>query len=102
MSEIVLKAQIHAGGRGKGTFSSGLKGGVQLTKEYEGNNVIVQLALTCAHSPKVVGELASKMLGFSLVTKQTPPGGVVVKKVRDQCAHMPLSDTRPGDGGPSS
>ena len=33
-------------------------------------------------SPKVVGELAGKMLGFSLVTKQTPPEGVVVKKVR--------------------
>lgn len=31
--EFVLKAQILAGGRGKGTFSSGLKGGVQLTKE---------------------------------------------------------------------
>ena len=34
MSEIVLKAQIHAGGRGKGTFASGLKGGVHLSKEY--------------------------------------------------------------------
>ena len=31
--EIVLKAQILAGGRGKGVFSSGLKGGVHLTKE---------------------------------------------------------------------
>ena len=31
--EIVLKAQVHAGGRGKGTFSSGLKSGVHLTKE---------------------------------------------------------------------
>lgn len=31
--EIVLKAQILAGGRGKGIFSSGLKGGVHLTKE---------------------------------------------------------------------
>lgn len=31
--EYVLKAQILAGGRGKGTFSSGLKGGVQLSKE---------------------------------------------------------------------
>ena len=28
--EIVLKAQVHAGGRGKGTFSSGLKSGVHL------------------------------------------------------------------------
>jgi succinyl-CoA synthetase beta subunit len=32
-SELVIKAQILAGGRGKGTFSSGLKGGVKLTKE---------------------------------------------------------------------
>jgi len=31
--EIVIKAQIHAGGRGKGEFSSGLKSGVHLTKE---------------------------------------------------------------------
>jgi succinyl-CoA synthetase beta subunit len=32
--ELVIKAQILAGGRGKGTFSSGFKGGVKLTKEY--------------------------------------------------------------------
>lgn len=31
--ELVIKAQILAGGRGRGTFSSGLKGGVKLTKE---------------------------------------------------------------------
>jgi succinyl-CoA synthetase beta subunit len=31
--ELVIKAQILAGGRGKGTFDSGLKGGVKLTKE---------------------------------------------------------------------
>lgn len=34
VSEVVLKAQILAGGRGKGTFSSGLKGGVKVTKEW--------------------------------------------------------------------
>ena len=33
VEEIVLKAQILAGGRGKGEFSSGLKGGVKVTKE---------------------------------------------------------------------
>ena len=33
--ELVIKAQVLAGGRGKGTFDSGLKGGVRLTKEYE-------------------------------------------------------------------
>ena len=31
-SEVVVKAQILAGGRGKGVFTSGLKGGVQVTK----------------------------------------------------------------------
>lgn len=62
--EIVLKAQIHAGGRGKGHFTSGLKGGVQLTKD-----------------PKVVEDFSRKMLGYNLITKQTPPEGVPVKKV---------------------
>lgn len=33
VDEVVLKAQILAGGRGKGVFSSGLKGGVKVTKE---------------------------------------------------------------------
>ncbi len=33
VEEVVLKAQILAGGRGKGVFSSGLKGGVKVTKE---------------------------------------------------------------------
>ncbi|XP_013924758.1 PREDICTED: succinyl-CoA ligase [GDP-forming] subunit beta, mitochondrial [Thamnophis sirtalis] len=62
-TEIVLKAQILAGGRGKGVFSSGLKGGVHLTKD-----------------PKVVGQLAKQMIGYNLTTKQTPKGGVKVKK----------------------
>ena len=34
VDEVVLKAQILAGGRGKGVFSSGLRGGVKVTKEY--------------------------------------------------------------------
>jgi len=29
---VVVKAQIHAGGRGKGTFKSGFQGGVKLCK----------------------------------------------------------------------
>lgn len=33
VSEVVLKAQILAGGRGKGVFSSGLQGGVKVTRE---------------------------------------------------------------------
>ena len=34
MREYVIKAQILAGGRGKGVFDTGFKGGVHLTKEY--------------------------------------------------------------------
>ncbi|XP_067854976.1 succinyl-CoA ligase [GDP-forming] subunit beta, mitochondrial isoform X1 [Heptranchias perlo] len=62
--EIVLKAQILAGGRGKGSFTSGLKGGVHLTK-----------------NPDDVGQLAKQMLGFNLITKQTAKEGVKVNKV---------------------
>ncbi|NWH63520.1 SUCB2 ligase, partial [Geococcyx californianus] len=62
--EIVLKAQILAGGRGKGIFNSGLKGGVHLTKD-----------------PKIVEQLAKQMIGYNLSTKQTPKDGVTVKKV---------------------
>ncbi len=36
---MVLKAQITAGGRGKGIFSSGLQGGVKVTKEYVLDNI---------------------------------------------------------------
>lgn len=35
VKEFVVKAQILAGGRGKGEFSSGLKGGVKVTDEYD-------------------------------------------------------------------
>ena len=34
VEELVVKAQIHAGGRGKGIFSNGLKSGVHILKEY--------------------------------------------------------------------
>ena len=61
---LVVKAQIHAGGRGKGTFINGFKGGVHLCK-----------------SPVEARELASKMLGQTLVTHQTGPAGRVVNKV---------------------
>lgn len=63
-SELVIKAQILAGGRGKGTFSSGLKGGVKLTKD-----------------PKVAQDLAKQMLNYTLTTKQTKPEGVLVEKL---------------------
>src|SRR6202163_1808051 len=63
-SELVVKAQIHAGGRGKGTFANGFRGGVKLCK-------------TAAEAR----ELAEKMLGQTLVTHQTGPAGKVVRKV---------------------
>jgi succinyl-CoA synthetase beta subunit len=62
--EIVVKAQIHAGGRGKGTFKNGFRGGVHVRK-----------------GPEEVREVASKMLGQILVTHQTGPDGRVVNKV---------------------
>jgi succinyl-CoA synthetase beta subunit len=54
---VVVKAQIHAGGRGKG-------GGVKL-----------------ARSPEEAESLADKMLGSRLVTHQTGPEGRIVKRV---------------------
>ena len=54
----VVKSQIHAGGRGKGTFKDGFKGGVKLAK-----------------SADEVTALAKAMLGNVLVTKQTGPEG---------------------------
>src|SRR5438874_13368221 len=62
--DLVVKAQIHAGGRGKGTFTNGFKGGVHLCK-----------------SPADARELASKMLRQTLVTHQTGSEGRVVNKV---------------------
>jgi succinyl-CoA synthetase beta subunit len=61
---LVVKAQIHAGGRGKGTFTNGFKGGVHLVK-----------------SAKEARDVAEKMLGQTLVTHQTGPHGRVVNKV---------------------
>ncbi len=62
--EIVIKAQIHAGGRGKGLFKNGFKGGVHVRK-----------------TPEEVREVAAKMLRQILVTHQTGPAGRVVNKV---------------------
>jgi succinyl-CoA synthetase beta subunit len=68
----VVKAQIHAGGRGKGRFKddpSG-KGGVRIAKSIE-----------------EVGQHAAAMLGHDLVTKQTGPAGRTVKRlyIEDGC-----------------
>ena len=62
--DVVVKAQIHAGGRGKGTFKNGFKGGVHVRK-----------------TPEEVREVASKMLGQILVTHQTGSAGRMVNKV---------------------
>ncbi|MEM8955234.1 MAG: ADP-forming succinate--CoA ligase subunit beta [Verrucomicrobiota bacterium] len=62
--QVVAKAQIHAGGRGKGTFTNGFQGGVHL-----------------ANSPADAFEFAAKMLGQTLVTHQTGPEGKLVSKV---------------------
>lgn len=56
-SRWVVKAQIHAGGRGKG-------GGVRV-----------------AETPEAVAKTAQEILGMTLVTPQTGPRGKVVRKV---------------------
>ena len=56
-SVVVVKAQVHAGGRGKA-------GGVKLAK-----------------SPAEAKEAASEILGMTLHTPQTPPEGKLVRKV---------------------
>jgi len=61
---VVVKSQIHAGGRGKGTFKSGYQGGVKLCKTADD-----------------VYEKAKAMLGNVLVTKQTGPEGRLVSKL---------------------
>mgnify|MGYP001137130212 FL=1 len=70
--EYVVKAQIHAGGRGKGVFSNGYKGGVRV----------------CSTAADAI-EAASNMLGNTLVTKQTGPDGVPVRKVLP--SHPPMA-----------
>ncbi len=61
---VVVKSQIHAGGRGKGTFKSGFQGGVKLCKTADD-----------------VFEKAKAMLGQVLVTKQTGPEGRLVSRL---------------------
>ncbi|PWU10798.1 MAG: succinate--CoA ligase subunit beta, partial [Verrucomicrobia bacterium] len=64
IDHLVVKAQIHAGGRGKGTFADGFQGGVHL-----------------CDSPEKAANLAGKMLGNTLRTHQTGTVGRVVRKV---------------------
>ena len=60
----MVKSQIHAGGRGKGTFTDGFKGGVKFCK-------------TKADAK----EIAGKMINNTLVTVQTGPAGRKVQTI---------------------
>ena len=60
----VVKAQIHAGGRGKGKIMGSEQRGVQVAK-----------------SPENAAEIANNMLGGTLVTLQTGEAGKLVSKV---------------------
>ncbi|HQS11136.1 MAG TPA: succinate--CoA ligase subunit beta, partial [Xanthobacteraceae bacterium] len=64
---VVVKSQIHAGGRGKGTFKelpAGAKGGVRVVR-----------------TPDEVKAAAREMLGNTLVTIQTGPTGKQVNRL---------------------
>ncbi|KAB5582475.1 hypothetical protein GE09DRAFT_944207 [Coniochaeta sp. 2T2.1] len=56
--DMVIKAQVLAGGRGKGTFDNGLKGGVRVI-----------------YSPTEAKMFAEQMIGHNLITKQTGAQG---------------------------
>jgi len=62
--DLICKSQILAGGRGKGHFDTGFKGGVKVCE-----------------SPEEVGAMAKEMIGNWLITNQTPPEGQKVQKV---------------------
>ncbi len=64
LSQYVVKAQVHAGGRGKGTFKNGFKRGVHVVNSVE-----------------EVEEVAGKKLNQVLVTKQTGETGKLVSKI---------------------
>jgi succinyl-CoA synthetase beta subunit len=71
---VVLKSQIHAGGRGKGTFQEhpDLRGVNVITDGIEGGPEAAEAK---------VRDLAGKMLGSTLVTIQTGPEGKVVNRL---------------------
>ncbi|XP_068021375.1 succinate--CoA ligase [ADP-forming] subunit beta, mitochondrial [Melanerpes formicivorus] len=62
--DLVVKAQVLAGGRGKGTFEGGLKGGVKIV-----------------YSPEEAKEISSRMIGKKLFTKQTGEKGRICNQV---------------------
>ena len=61
---LILKAQVHAGGRGKGHLTSGLKGGVKICK-----------------TPEEVKNYTKQMIGYNLITHQTVKEGLKVNAV---------------------
>jgi len=63
-SDLVVKAQVLAGGRGKGSFKGGYKGGVQLV-----------------YSPDEVETASKGMIGDFLITKQTGEDGRICNSV---------------------
>ncbi|GLG92791.1 Succinate-CoA ligase subunit beta [Gryllus bimaculatus] len=64
VKDIVLKAQVLAGGRGKGAFKNGLKGGVRMV-----------------YTPEEASDIAGKMIGDYLITKQTGEKGRICNAV---------------------
>ncbi|EDP42407.1 hypothetical protein MGL_3165 [Malassezia globosa CBS 7966] len=69
---VVVKAQVLAGGRGKGHFDNGLQGGVHLVK-----------------SAEEARDLTGKMVGSKLITKQTGAAGRVCNSVMIAEARTP-------------
>lgn len=63
-NDFVVKAQVLSGGRGRGHFTSGLKGGVKLV-----------------YTPEEVEDISKQMLGYNLITKQTGEKGILCNKV---------------------
>ncbi|KAL6079430.1 Succinate--CoA ligase [ADP-forming] subunit beta, variant 2 [Balamuthia mandrillaris] len=117
-TDVIVKAQVLAGGRGLGFFDSGLKGGVHICSTYVAFFCLV-LALVCMFSssfssilhsfslfvfscslplcflfapgvrfsfltlqrPEEAQEIAGKMIGHKIFTKQTGPEGKICPKV---------------------
>lgn len=61
---LVVKAQVQAGGRGKGHLTSGMKGGVHVLD-----------------TPEEIAEKAKGMIGYNLITHQTTAAGLPVSSV---------------------
>ncbi|ODN04732.1 Succinyl-CoA ligase [ADP-forming] subunit beta, mitochondrial [Orchesella cincta] len=68
-NDLVIKAQVLTGGRGKGHFKGGLKGGVKLV-----------------YSPEEAEKISGQMIGDYLVTKQTARrgGGSATKMITER------------------